>query len=112
MQLIAGFSMHHLELVFGIKKDEADINSLMSVLTETFINPLSDNPILCLSNRMVASDEVSNDLLKAKEKGRVAMKKFIDERLSATAVDSLYDPIKKLHENVFGYEESGYYELK
>ena len=56
-----------------IKKDEAD--SLMSVLTETFINP-----ILCLSNGMVASDEVSNDLLKAKEKGRVAMKKFIDER--------------------------------
>ena len=84
-----------------IKKDENDVNSLVSLLQDTFINPFSDNPVLCISNGMVASDEISKDLLNAKDKGRISMETFTNERLSSTATSCLFDPIKKLQLKTF-----------
>lgn len=64
-------------------------------MRDTFINPFSDNPLLSISNGMVASSDVEADLMNAKEKGRVAMEKFFQERLSDTAKYSLYDKMTK-----------------
>ena len=42
-----------------VKNDENDENSLIYVLQDTFINPISDNTVLWISNGMVASEKVS-----------------------------------------------------
>ena len=72
-------------------------------MTNTFINPFSDSPLLCISNGMLASDEVKNDLLNTKEMGQEAMIKFKEDRLSANATKSLLDPMKRLKLKTFSY---------
>ena len=73
----------------------------MTVLQDTFINPFSDNPVLCISNGMVALEDVSHDLMNAQQKGQSAMETFTKERLSCTATSSLFDPMKKLQLKTF-----------
>ena len=65
-------------------------------MTDTFINPFSDSPLLCISNDMMATDEVSNDLMNAKQKGQDAMTSFTENRSSSTATKSLFYPIKNM----------------
>ena len=60
-----------------IQRDERDVEKLIQILTESFIDPFSKNELLCLSNGMLATEKVHNDLLTAKEKGEESMETFI-----------------------------------
>ena len=84
-----------------IQRDNSDVSSIVEILSEAFINPFSDFPLLCISTGIVASENVSRDLLDAKEEGTKAMKKFIAERLSHKREKSFYDPLKKLKLKTF-----------
>ena len=67
-----------------IMKDERDMQSVLEVVNNVFINPFSDNDLLCISNSLVATDEVKYDLLTAREKGIKAMAIFHESRLAST----------------------------
>ena len=56
VQLRQKSHLHHDLLSTRIKQDENAVKSLID-MTNTFINPFSDSP-LCISNGMLASDEV------------------------------------------------------
>lgn len=45
---------HHVLTLSRIKIDEKDVQSLMEVMTNTFIDPLSDNDWLCISHWLAA----------------------------------------------------------
>ena len=86
----------HADLTsFRITKDEADIQSLLTTLTTLFINPFSSQPLLSFSTGILATDDVSHDMATAKERGKIAMDVFVDQRLSPEAEKSFFDPIKK-----------------
>ena len=84
-----------------IQRDERDVEKLIQILTEGFIDPFSKNELLCLSNGMLATEKVRNDLLTAKEKGEESMETFIKNRLLEDAKMSMFDPIKKLNLGTF-----------
>ena len=52
-----------------IDKDERNIKSLIETLSNAFISPFSDNPLLFISNGILAPDEVINDTKNARWKG-------------------------------------------
>ena len=52
-----------------IMKDEKDVNAIIDVLSNTFTSPFSDNPLLCISNGILAMDEVASDTKNALSKG-------------------------------------------
>ena len=52
---------HHDLSVSRINRDEKDVQSLMEVVTNTFIDPLSDNALLCISNGLAATQSISRD---------------------------------------------------
>ena len=77
------------------------MQSLIEVMTNTFIDPLSDNDLLCISNGLAATESISEDLQQAKHRGEEALTAFIADRLSDEAKVSIYDPIKKLKLQTF-----------
>ena len=80
---------------------------MMDVVTDTFINRLVDSPLFCISNGMMATDEVSNDLMNVKQKGQGAMTSFTENRSSSTATKLLFDPKKKMKlKNFFLHEKN------
>ena len=82
-------------------KDERDIQSVLEVINNIFINPFSDNDLLCISNGLVATDEVKYDLLTAREKGIKAMVTFHESRLASTPEQDFFTPVKKLQLKTF-----------
>jgi len=46
-----------------IKKDENDVNAVLDVLENTFIQPFSENPLLCISSGVLATEDVYNNFL-------------------------------------------------
>ena len=64
-----------------IKKDNPDVNNLLSTLTATLINSFSPEPLLSISGGILAPDNTTQDLMVAQEKGKEVMNKFIKERL-------------------------------
>jgi hypothetical protein len=77
-----------------INRDNTDISSIVQILSEVFINPFSDFPLVCISTGIIASENVSRDLLNAKEEGTKSMMKFISERLSDKRDKSFLIPSK------------------
>ena len=65
-----------------IYKDEATVLKILETISTTFINPLSPQPLLFISNGVLATDKVSSDMLPAKVFGKAAMDEFIRDRLS------------------------------
>ena len=61
-----------------IKKDEADVKSLVEMLETSWIVPFSFEiqDLVCLSTRKAVPSDVEKDLLDAKDKGEAAFKKF------------------------------------
>jgi hypothetical protein len=57
-----------------IKKDEEDVQKIFSTLAETFIDPLSTQPLISLSTGVAASDKVAQDMKRAKELGELHWK--------------------------------------
>ena len=73
-------SYHHKDLsLHRILKDESDIQSIISILCDTFIDPFSEHPLLSISSGFVIDNSHSVEILSAKETGLVAMNKFIEE---------------------------------
>ena len=84
-----------------MKKDEADVKRILEIISTTFIDPLSPQPLLSISNGVLATDKVSNDMLSAKVIGKAAMDEFIRNRLSDKKINCFFDPIKKKNLGIF-----------
>ena len=78
-----------------IKKDEAAVLKILETISTAFINPLSPQPLLSISNGVLATDKVSSDMLLAKAFVKAAMDEFIRDRLSEKKIHCFFDPIKK-----------------
>ena len=52
------------------------------MLRKRFVSPFSKIELVCISNGMTATIEIKDDLLSAEEKGRAAMKEFLESRLA------------------------------
>ena len=50
---------------------------------------------------MIATKEVKDDFLSAEEKGRAAMKEFVESRLAENAKVEFFSPIKKMKLRTF-----------
>lgn len=69
-----------------IARDEKDVKSFVEVITnmrEHYVDPLSDNDLLCISNGLKATKSVRNDLQQAKQCGEKALTAFIVQRLGS-----------------------------
>ena len=62
---------------------ERDIQAIIDV--KLFVSPFSKRELVCISNGMIATKEVKDDFLSAEEKGRAAMKEFVESRLAENA---------------------------
>lgn len=101
-------SLYHPDLSKSrIKKNERDVKSLTEMLERNWINPFSTNSdLMVISTGVAAPENVSNDLLKAKDHGTKAYEKFRDERLKR-------DPPKtKFHERLVKQNLKTFSDLK
>ena len=79
-----------------MRKDEKDVSALVSMLGRNWTNPFGEpSELISLSTGLASPDNISKDLLGAKDKGTVAFKNFCDERLDVSATKGFYDPLKK-----------------
>ena len=83
-----------------IRKDLNDVETLISLLKETFVNPMEERQLIALSSGILPTEEVSKDLNKAYDHGKNALDVFIKDRLVDLSV-SIYEPIKKLRLGTF-----------
>ena len=80
-----------------IRRDESDVISVMTVLTETFIDPFGERPLAGISTGIEMSQSFSDDLLAAEKKGQEAMDDFIQKRLEEDKLQTnFFDPISKM----------------
>ena len=77
------------------------VNPCIQTLLVSFIDPLSQNNLVCISNGALATGKVRDDLLGAREKGEAAMETFIETSLLKGTTMSMFDPIKKLKLGTF-----------
>ena len=84
-----------------IKRDKKGVNNLLSGLTATFRNPFSPEPLLSISSRILAPNNITQDLMVAQEKCTEVMKKFIKERIWHHSTKSFFDSIKKMKISTF-----------
>ena len=78
-----------------ILKDEADVQGILSTISNTFIDPLNLHPLVSISTGIVATEKVVHDLNNAKKIGQLAMVEFIRSRLQENSFKSFFDPITK-----------------
>ena len=78
-----------------ILKDGKDISAVLTVLLETFINPISELSLVSISTGIQANKKIVHDLSKASEIGKDQMKKFVDECIGTNSTMSFFDPVKK-----------------
>ena len=77
-----------------ILKDEKDISVVLTVLSEMFINPFSELPLVSISTGIHANEKIVHDSLNALEIEKDQMNKFVDERISISSTMSSFDAIK------------------
>ena len=67
-----------------ITRDKTDVKNIISLLQDTWLNPFNPDlqDLVCLSTGKVASSEVEDDLLRAKEVGEEAYKAFREQSLA------------------------------
>ena len=65
-----------------IKKDKAAALKILDIIFTTFIDPLSPQPLLSISNGVLATEKVSSNMLLLKAFGKATMDVFIGDRLS------------------------------
>ena len=93
------------------KKDESEIQRISQVITDRFGNPFSidgpvpvddepPDPLINIATGVVAPNDVTQDLLSAKSKGKKAMVEFVANRINMSEV-SLSSPIKRLKLKTF-----------
>ena len=64
-----------------IRKDEKDVQAVVTILTDVFVNPFSEQPLMSISTGVIPTEKVTNDLMNAQEIGKQAMDKFIFTKL-------------------------------
>ena len=84
-----------------IKKDEDDVQRILSTISTTFVDPLSPLPLLSISTGIMATEKVTIDMMTAKQCGQTAMSEFTETRLSQQATKSFFDPMKKIKLSTF-----------
>ena len=84
-----------------MKHDKHNASTILQTLLESFIDPLSQNELVCIFNGVLATEKVRDDLLCARKKGEIAMETFIEKRLVKGTTMSMFDPIKKLKLGTF-----------
>ena len=91
-----GRSQYHKENGSSrIKRDEDDVTKITEVI-EGWRNPFeASDELVVLSSGCVADENVKQDLLTAKEKGRLAFQTFVNERL-VTNAKGFFDTFTKL----------------
>ena len=84
-----------------IKRDEADVASLVDLLENNWTNPFQQDPsdFISISTGTAASPEVAQDLLSAHQKGEEAYQNFQTQRLQEG--EGFYDTISRLHLKTF-----------
>ena len=76
-------------------RDEKDVKSVYSVLSEVFIPPFSKQPLVSISKGIVVAESEADKIKQAYVHGKTAMQSFIDNRLSNNPKASFFDTIKK-----------------
>ena len=84
-----------------MKLDEHDVSTIIQTLLVSFIDPLSQNNLVCISNGVLATGKVRDDLLGVRAKGEAAMETFIEASLLKGTTMSMFDSIKKLKLGTF-----------
>ena len=86
-----------------IKKDESAIQKIIAVVEERMTNPFEFDtsatederqPLINIATSGVASEEIQNDLCKAREMGQKRLQEFVEERLQNNRTDFMA-PIPK-----------------
>ena len=54
------------------------LSHIIDTLKDTFVHPFSDNKLLCISNGLVATEDVTENLMNAKIYGEKAVRKFMN----------------------------------
>lgn len=85
-----------------IKRDENDVQSILSILQETFVHPFSKQPLLSISRGITIDQSVTDRILSAKAVRTELVAKFIKERLEDNHTMSIFDPVKKQKLPTFG----------
>ena len=79
-----------------IIRDENDVQAILSVLRDSFVDPFSAQPLLSISTGIVVDQKASSDLLNAFQIGIRSMNTFMTSRFSEASNLSIFDPIKRL----------------
>ena len=88
-------NVHHDLSPKRIQRDEEDVKAIIDVINENFISPFEEQELMSLSNGVLQTEKIANDLLTTEEKGLAALDAFIKDRLVKQATD-FYETIKKL----------------
>ena len=81
-------------------KDKKDISAILTVLSETFLNPISELPP-SISTGIQAKYMIVHDLLKSSEIAKDQMKKFVADCIGTNSTMSFFDPAKTNNLNTF-----------
>ena len=79
-----------------ISRDEKDVKSVYNVLSEVFLPPLSEQPLVSISTGIAVAEIEADKIMQAYVNGKTAVESFIDNRLSNNPNASFFDPIKKM----------------
>ena len=77
-------------------KEKKYISTILTVLLETFINPISELP-LSISTSIQAKEMIVHDLLKASEIVKDQMKKFVGKHIGTNFTMLFFAPAKILN---------------
>ena len=87
-----------------IERDNTAVKSIKTLLEESWINPMNpeNDTLVSIATGRVATTEVKNDLMKAKELGKSNFKSFCEERLQSEELHkSFFDKLPKLKLKTF-----------
>lgn len=104
---ITSSSQHNDLQPTRIARDEADVNSILSMLQNTWLNPFDPDlqDLVCLFTGKVATPDVEHDLLCAKDTGKEAYKTFREQRLQSDPPKvKFHDKLKKLKMKTFSHQ--------
>ena len=81
-----------------ISRDEKVVNSLCTMMAETWMNPfeMSGEELCSISTGVIPTPEAVRDMCQAREIGESAYLEFVEERLGKNRSKSFFDPIHKL----------------
>ena len=94
-------SLHKESGSARLKKDEEDVQNVMSVISQWKLPFEKSEELVSLSSGSIADDQLQEDLLKAKEKGTSAMLNFVNDRLISGKTE-IFHPLTKMKLGRFG----------